>query len=116
MKEFDAITITKKVGCGKIYIIINEVEGAFDNIIIKGSNAKEATCGEVWMNAMAKLLTYSLRRSVWEGTTKRAIVRQLLNHKCYSRPNEDKTTSCVDAIGKAVLEYLKSRGLDEEEK
>lgn len=113
MKEFNSITFSKKVGCGRIYVIINESEGAFDNLIIRGSNAKEATCGEVWMNAMAKILTYALRRSVWEGTTRRAIVKQLLNHKCYGLPNEDKTTSCPDAIGKIVLEYLKARGLEE---
>ncbi len=116
MKEFNSITISKTVGCGKIYCIFNESEDVFDNLIIKGSNAKEALCGEVWMNAMAKILTYALRRSVWEGTTKRAIVKQLLGHRCYASPNKDKTTSCVDAIARCVLEYSKSRDLINEEK
>ena len=117
MKVFDSLTLSRKVGCGQIYCIFNEDEGAFDNLIIKGDNAKEIPCGEAWMNTMAKILTYALRRSVWEGDTKRAIVKQLLNHRCNNVfPNKEHIVSCPDAIGRMVLEYLKSRGLDEEEK
>jgi len=116
-RVYEALTMRKRVGCGNIFIIINEIEGAFYNIIIKGDNAKSSPCGESWQNAMAAVLTYALRQSIWEGTTQRAIVKHLKNHRCsIIIPNQEHIVSCVDAIGKCVLEYLKARGLDEEEK
>jgi len=117
MKDFNATTMFRKVGCGAIYCIFNEDEGAFYNIEIKGDNAKETPCGESWFNSMSKILTYALRRSVWEGDTQRAIVKQLLGNRCNMiSPNKDHIVSCSDAIGKMVLEYLKARGLAEEKK
>jgi hypothetical protein len=69
------------------------------------------------MNAIASILTYALRRSLWEGNTQKAIVRHLLNHRCnMAIPNKEHITSCSHAIGVMVLEYLKARGLDEIEK
>ncbi len=106
----------RKVGCGAIYCIFVEDEGAFYNLIIKGDNAKETPCGESWLNAMGRILTYALRRSIWEGDTQRAIVKQLLNNRCnMAAANKDHIVSCPDAIGRMVLEYLKARGLHIEE-
>ena len=117
MRVYDSITMHRKVGCGNIYVIFNEEEGAFYNLIIKGDNAKESPCGESWMNAMASILTYALRRSVWEGNAQQAIVKHLLNHRCNMVvANHEHITSCSDAIGRMVLEYLKARNLDEIEK
>jgi hypothetical protein len=49
-----------------------------------------------------------LRRSLWEGTTERGIVKQLLNQRCPSAiPNKEHIVSCADAIGRAVLDYVK---------
>ena len=117
MRVYDSITMSRAVGCGRVYCIFTEDDGEFYNLIIKGDNAKEAPCGEAFMNAIASVLTYSLRRSLWEGNTQKAIVRHLLNHRCnMAVPNKDHITSCSDAIGKMVLEYLKARNLDEIEK
>jgi hypothetical protein len=114
MKDFDAITLYRKVGCGNLYVIINEEEGAFVSLVIKGDLARETPCGESWFNALGAILTYALRRSVWEGTTKRAIIKHLCGHRCNTViPNKDHILSCSDAIGQCVLEYIKSRGLDE---
>lgn len=114
MKDFDSITMHRKIGCGSIYVIFNEDEGAFSSLTIKGDNVKETPCGESFYNSLAAILTYALRRSVWEGTTKRAIVKHLCGHRCnVAIPNKDHIISCSDAVGKCVLEYIKARGLDE---
>jgi len=114
MRTYDAITFHRAVGCGNIYCIFNEKDDEFYNLIIKGDNAREAPCGEVWLNAMAAILTYALRRAVNEVNAKRAIVKHLLNHRCHMAiPNREHITSCADAIGRMVLEYIKSKGLDE---
>ncbi len=114
MRVYDAITMSRKVGCGSIFVIFNEDEGEFYNLIIKGDNAKESPCGESWMNAVAAILTYSLRRSMWEGNAQQAIVKHLLNHRCQKIvPNEEHIVSCADAVGKMVLEYIKARGLED---
>lgn len=116
-RVFEAMTMSRKVGCGNIYCIFNEDEGSFYNLIIKGDNAKEAPCGEAWLNAMAAILTYALRQSLWEGTTQKALIKHLTGHQCAMYvPNKEHIKSCTDAIGKMVLEYIKSRGLDEIEK
>jgi hypothetical protein len=114
MRDFEAITLSKKVGCGMIYCIFNEEEHSFYNLEIKGDMAKEAPCGESWFNSVAAILTYALRRSVWEGTTKKAIIKHLVGHQCNGFvANKEHIKSCSDAIGKMVLEYIKSRGIDE---
>ena len=117
MKEFDSITMSRKVGCGNIYAIFVEDEGEFHNLILKGDMCREAPCGESWFSALGRILTYALRRSIWEGQTQKAIVKQLLNNRCnVTIPNQEHIVSCSDAIGKMVLEYLKARNLHEEEK
>lgn len=114
IRVYDAMTMHRKVGCGNIYCIFNEKDNDFYNLIIKGDNARETPCGESWLNAMAAILTYALRRSVWENNTKKAIIKHLLNHRCNMIvPNKEHIVSCVDAIGRMVLEYIKARGLDE---
>ena len=115
MRVYEAITMSRKVSCGNIFCIFNENEGEFYNLIIKGDNTKEAPCGESWLNALAALLTYALRRSMWEGNAQRAIVKHLLGHRCQNVvANADHIVSCADAIGKMVLEYLKARNLTDE--
>lgn len=114
MRVYDAMTLHRKVGCGNIYCIFSEEDGQFYNLIVKGDMAREAPCGESWLNAIAAVLTYALRKSLWEGTAQKAIVKHLLNHRCNTAvPNKEHITSCSDAIGRMVLEYIKSRGLDE---
>jgi len=115
MKVFESLTFCRRVGCGNIYLIINEDEGAFYNLQIKGDMCKEAPCGESWFNAMARVLTYALRNSLWEGTTQKALVKHLLNNRCNNViVNKDHIVSCADAIGRMILEYLKARNLHEE--
>jgi hypothetical protein len=114
MRTYESITMSRKIGCGSIFCIFNEESGEFYNLIIKGDNAREAPCGESWLNAMGAILTFALRRSLWEGTAQKALIKHLMNHRCHKIiPNEDHIVSCSDAIGKMVLEYVRSRGLDE---
>lgn len=120
MRVYDSITMFRKVGCGSIYCIFNEQEGEFYNLIIKGDMARDTPCGESFMSAIASVLTFALRRSIWEGNAQKAIIKHLLNHRC-NNPIRDWQTkevvsSCSHAIGIMVLEYLKARNLDEIEK
>jgi hypothetical protein len=122
MRDYSTITMTRKVGCGAVYCLFIEEDGAFHKLFIRGDNAKETPCGESWLNSLAAILTYALRRSVWEGTSKKAIVKHLLNHRCNNPTRnwqtKEESLSCSHAIGIMVLEYLKARNLDviEEEK
>lgn len=114
MRNHESLTMFRKVGCGNVYCIFSENDGEFYNLIIKGDMARNTPCGESWLSAIASVLTYALRKSLWEGTAQKAIIKHLLNHRCnMAVPNIDHITSCSDAIGRMVLEYIKSRGLDE---
>jgi len=117
MKDYLSITICKVVPCGNIYCIFAEETDTFHKLTIKGDMARECPCGESWFNAIAKLITYAMRRSIWEGNTKEGIIKQLLGQRCPSyRVNKERILSCADAIARAVMEYSKSRGLVNEEK
>ena len=115
MKDYPTITIHKKVGCGSIYCLFLEDEDIFHKLLIRGDMAKTAECGEAWLNSIAKLLTFALRRSLWEGNTKEGVVKQLLGQRCPNAiANKEHIVSCPDAIARAVLEYAKSRDLVKE--
>lgn len=112
---YQSITINKKVPCGNIYCIFDESENTFHRLTIKGEMAKNSPCGESWLNAIAKLITFSMRRGIWEGNVKRGIIKQLLGQRCPSYiPNREHILSCSDAIARCVLEYSKSRDIVEE--
>ena len=113
MKDYKTTTISKKVGCGRIFCLFLEDDGVFYKLFIKGNHAKETACGESWFCAIAKLITYSMRRSIWEGNTKEGIIKQLLGQRCsmaIADPKEH-VVSCSDAISKCVLKYCKMRDL-----
>jgi hypothetical protein len=118
MKDYPTITISKWIPCGNIYCLFLEEDDSFHRLTIKGDMAKECLCGESWLNSIAKLLTYAMRRSIWEGNTKDGIIKQLLGQRCPSYvSNKEHILSCSDAIARCVLEYSKSRDLiNEEEK
>jgi len=118
MKTFDTITLTKEVPCGAIYCLFLEEDDSFNRLFIKGDMAKTCPCGESWFNAIAKLITYAMRRSIIEENTKEGIIKQLLYQRCPSyRANKEHIQSCSDGIARCVLEYCKSRDLvNEEEK
>ena len=79
-----------------------ENEDAFHKLYIKGDPGK-MPCGGCWLDAMGRLLTYSLRRGIWDGTAGAGIVNQLIHIRCNDLPaNEEHISSCADAIGKCV--------------
>lgn len=108
MKDYPTLTIKKQVGCGSVYTIFLEESGAFKRIMIRGDMCKEAPCGSSWFDALAAILTFSLRRALWEGTVDKGIIKHLKNHRCnMALPNKEHISSCPDAIGKAVEQYLR---------
>lgn len=115
MKPLPTITIRKEVPCGHLYCIFIENDDTFHRLHIKGDMARECPCGESWFNAIGKLVTYAMRRSIWEGNTEDGVIKQLLGQRCPSyRANKEHIQSCSDAIARCVLEYSKSRDLIDE--
>jgi thiazole synthase ThiGH ThiG subunit len=114
VKDYLTYTIKKRVGCGAVYCLFMEDEGAFYKLFVKGNNAKETPCGEAMLNTLAKILTFALRRGFWEGSIDRGILKQLKNERCnMAVPNKEGVVSCADAIGKAVSDYIQIRAKNE---
>lgn len=107
-KEYKTITIMKKMGgCGNITLRFLEDEDAFHRVFITGSGGK-MLCNPSWLEALSRLLTYALRRGIWEGTASDGIIKQLCNIRCNEiGANKEHICSCMDAVGKATKEYLK---------
>lgn len=107
-----SVTLAQRVGsCGTIYCIFVEgTEGEFKRLFIKGAMGKNTPCGEAWLEPIAKILTFALRRSLFEGSVDRGIIRQLRGVRCNNiAPNGDHITSCPDAIAKILTRYLLDR-------
>jgi len=119
MKDYNSITISRQVPCGRIDCIFTEDEHVFHKLKIKPDLvlAEKCHCGESWLSSIAKIITYAMRRSIWEGNTKEGIIKQLTSQRCPLAivNKEHNITSCADAIARCVLEYSKSRDLIQEE-
>ena len=96
-------------------MIFLEDEGVFHKLFITGAMTRETPCGTSWMDALARIITYSIRRGLWEKNIETGIIKQLLNVRCNSTiPNKEKICSCSDAIGKGLKDYAEIRGLKDE--
>ena len=118
--ERSNITLQKRVGCGSIYLIfIEHKNGKFYKLLIDGTMTKESPCGSSWLNAIARILTYSIRRtmeednknghkemkrtSLWHG-----VIKQLIGHSC-TRRSMVTESSCVGAIAMGIKDYIKRK-------
>lgn len=113
MDDFHSTTYSKRICKGHIYCTFVEgSQGEFNRLILKGNMAKETPCGESWLEPLARLITFSLRRAIWEGTVDKGILKHLAHHRCNNMPpNKDKVCSCTDAVEKCIREYLKNHSV-----
>jgi hypothetical protein len=114
-------TIQKSVGCGHIYCtFIEHKNGNFYKLLIDGTMTKESPCGSSWLNSIARILTYAIRRSTEEDnkdnkkdfkTTSlyHGVIKQLVGHNCNVRSRVTET-SCAGAIASAIKDYVRSKG------
>jgi hypothetical protein len=101
-----AKTYKKSLSCHNIYININyKDDGKIDYIKIFGGH-KNSDCGCSFLEAIADLLTFSIRRIRNEHEAK-SIVKNLRYHKCHKiLPSPEHLSSCVDAIGQVLEKEL----------
>ena len=99
-------TYKKTLPCLSFYMAINYKEdGKIDYIKIFGGR-KDNDCGGSFLESMADMLTFSIRRIRNEHEAK-AIVKNLRFHKCNRCvANREHITSCVDAIGQVLEKEL----------
>jgi len=132
--EYKNVSMVKKVGCGELNCIFVEDEGTFHKLSIvldgkkdfitcphckKEIDGEYKACEELWFDVAAKIITYGLRRGIWEGTIERGLIKHLINKffKCKRYiPNKEHISSCPDAIGEMVKKYALMRDLITEEK
>lgn len=117
INDSDSITFAEECGCGKIYIRIWEPEGVFDRVFIQGSISKTQDCGYSWMESMAGVITFALRKAIQEALIgeeidsepiEKGIIKRLKHQGCNKKP------SCVHGIAVALEKYLTMRGWIEE--
>jgi hypothetical protein len=101
----------KKRTCRDIYITVAYKEDdpkRIDYIRIIAST-KEGGCPVSFMESIADLLTFSIRRirNIHEA---RSIVKNLRFQKCLEcPPNEEHSQSCADAIGQVLENVLQTK-------
>jgi hypothetical protein len=68
---------------------------------------KESPCGGAWINAMAGILTFALRRAIKEDEDAlyRGVIKQLKNQACNNQSIVGK--SCVHQISRVLEGYFK---------
>ena len=109
--EKPSLTYCRKVGCGNLFIIfIEHHNGNFHKLLLRGDMSKETPCGESWFWGLARILTFAIRRALSEGedALEQALVKHMMNQRC-NMCFVGTDLSCMDAIAKAVREYIKSK-------
>lgn len=99
------ITQRLETGCGHIYITINSDEKGPCEVFVQ--MGKVGGCASAQLEAIARLASLALR----SGIKLESIIRQLKGIRCPS-PMWHKgkmITSCADAIGHALEQFLKSK-------
>lgn len=93
-------TIEMPSPCGKIYVTLNDDDsGKLMEIFVRFG--KSGTCASLVANALTIITSYGLR----SGMEVSDAVKGLIGHGCHRAPvidGDDRITSCVDAIGKAI--------------
>jgi len=101
-------TYRKEVGCGHIYLTLvfrEDKPNRIDYVKIEGCK-KRNDCGNAPLEAIADLLSFSIRR-IRNQHEADAIIKALSNHRCNRViPNPDHIVSCYDAIGKVLKKEL----------
>jgi ribonucleoside-diphosphate reductase alpha chain len=96
-------TLQMMTGCGKLYVTINEDENGHPFELFS-TMGKAGGCAASQAEAISRMVSVQLR----SGVDPKLIVKHLRNITCH-RPSgfgDDRVTSCADAIGKALGQYV----------
>ena len=99
-------SIQMETGCGPLYVTINEDEnGLFELFNTMG---KAGGCAASQSEAIGRLVSLAWRSGI-PGET---IIKQLSSIRCHKPKGfgDNKITSCADAIAKAIMIHLESKG------
>lgn len=96
-------TIEVKVGCGSLYVTINEDEHGIAEVFVK--LGKSGGCSASQTEALGKMISLALRCNV----NPEEIVRRLKGIRCPNIIWQDgeQITSCADAVAKTLDKYLR---------
>lgn len=102
-KVTTGITVETKVGCGSLYVTINEDEHGIFEVFLK--LGKSGVCSASQTEALGKMISLALRCNV----NPEEIVRRLKGIRCPNIIWQDgeQITSCADAVAKTLEKYLK---------
>ena len=103
-------TIRGVCGCGKLYVTINELNGKPIEVFV--NLGKSGSCANTVINSTAIIISHGLRA----GVPLVELATALLGMKCERRVDAVMGKglprhSCMDALSKIFLEYLKSKGV-----
>ncbi len=103
-----SITLSEKVGCGHIYAIIQLKNRTFDRVDFLGAMPKSCDCGDSFLQALSKILTFAIRRAIKEGNVEIALIKHLQGHRC-NKPLYRGSLSCVDGIARVIKKYMEMK-------
>jgi len=107
-EELHGVTYKTKCGCGSIYITINEYQGKPVEVFI--NLGKGGICANVMLGAMGRDISHGLRGGVPLEEFSRTHFGSRCDSQITSIQNKGKPMfSCLDAIAKVFIEYLKKR-------
>lgn len=106
-------TIAMNSPCGKIFVTLNNdpETGRLMEVFVRFG--KSGTCASLVANALTMVTSYGLR----SGMDVDDAIRGLTGHGCHKAPvfdGDEKISSCVDAIGKAIRLHSGGKGEPDE--
>jgi len=105
-KEFKSETILQKTPCGNLYVtVVFAEDGGIRQILIPTTGNRDNDCGHAFVESIADLATYALRRT--DQKDARLIIKALSKHYCNRKVAGVKVNSCADAISKVLERVMK---------
>lgn len=107
-KVLSGKTVSINVGCGRMYITLNELDGKlYEVFIILG---RSGACMMSQTETIGRLISLALR----EGASVEEIIDQLKGIRCVSATFSEgvQILSCADAIAHVLEEYLKEKTVE----
>ena len=107
-KAVQGETLEMQSPCGKIYVTMNDNPDTGDLMEVFVRFGKSGACGSLVANALTIITSYGLR----SGMDASDAIKGLIGHGCHRAPvvdGDERITSCVDAIGKAIRLHAESQ-------
>ena len=106
-KITSGLTEKRKLGCGSLYVTVNEDKNGYKPIEVMVSLGKAGSCTKCQNEALTRMITIGLKYDIPVDV----IIEELKDLECPNKnlwPESDRNLSCADAIAQVLRTYVEN--------